>query len=610
MEISRLFDYFDYQLRNFPQEKAFVTKRANGSWESFSTARMIEKAALLSQGLLRVGVKPGDKIGLVTYQNQAEWIITDLAILQIGAINVPVYPTISPGEYEYIFGDAGVKYCFVGSGDLLQKVRTAQQHVPTLLEIFSFENTDAAPHWESLFVNETSLKEELEKRKNAIQPQELATLIYTSGTTGFPKGVMLSHHNIVSNISAVEKLLPINAGDRILSFLPLCHIFERVATYAYVLVGANVYQTSTDNLGGDEGDLKKIRPHFFTTVPRLLEKVYDKIYKKGLELPGLKKALFFWALQLTDRFEFDKKPAGLERLKWKIADKLIFSKWREALGGCVKGIVTGAAACPVKMVRVFSAAGIQIREGYGLTEASPGIAVGNYEAGGALLGAIGAVLENVAVEIDDSDKFYEKGEGEILAAGPNIMMGYYNKPVETAEMIFEKNGTRWLRTGDIGKLVKGPGGQQFLKITDRKKELLKTSGGKYVAPAPIESKLKEDFLIEQIMVVGEMKKFVSAIIVPSQDALIEWCARHEIAWTSLPDIVRLPEVIERFQRVVDKYNPLFSHIEQIKKFHIAPDVWEPFKADGSEAELTPTLKLKRRVILKKYARQIEEMYRE
>jgi long-chain acyl-CoA synthetase len=313
-------------------------------------------------------------------------------------------------------------------------------------------------------------------------------------------------------------------------------------------------------------------------------------------------------LRLTDQFDFEWEPKGFDALKWKIADKLIFSKWRDALGGNVKGIVTGAAACPLKMVKLFSAAGIPIREGYGLTESSPGIAVSYFEPGAMMMGTIGPALSNVEIRIDEDAENYGPGEGEVLASGPNIMMGYYKKPEETAKVIFEENGKRWLRTGDIGKLIKGPGGREFLKITDRKKELLKTSGGKYVAPAPIESKLKEDFLVEQVMVVGEKQKFVSAIITPAEEALKGWCEHHEIEWTSLQEIIQHPEVLEKYQRIIDKFNPNFNHVEQVKKFVLVPDTWEPVKEDGSPGELTPTLKLKRRVIREKYATLIQGIY--
>ncbi|MCG8326683.1 MAG: long-chain fatty acid--CoA ligase [Chitinophagales bacterium] len=605
MEPNRLFDYIYYQQEHCPQKKA-IGCRKEGGWSYYSTEEIIELANKVSRGLIKLGVQPGDKVALVTYQNRPEWAIVDIGIQQIGAINVPVYPTISPSEYEYIFNDASVTYCFAGKDDLYDKVHTAQANVPSLKQIFTLDNQDGRPYWEDIFTDEG--QEEVEKRKNAVQTEELATIIYTSGTTGNPKGVMLSHANIVSNVEAVQRIFPLSTGERVLSFLPLCHIFERAALYVYTSLGLSISFTGTDNLGGEDGDLRAVKPHFFTTVPRLLEKVYEKIYNKGLDLTGAKRKLFFWALSLTDDFEYGKKYSGLDGVKRSIADKLIFSKWREALGGSIKGIVTGAAPCPVKMARVFSAAGIPIREGYGLTETSPGLVVGRFEPEGAKMGTIGPTLFNVEIKIDHNSDIYREGEGEILAKGPNIMMGYYNKPEATAAVMKEIDGEQWFCTGDVGTLVPGPGGQQFLKITDRKKELLKTSGGKYVAPAPIENKLKEDFLVEQVMVVGERRKFVSALILPSQEALKDWCENHTVEWTTMDEIINHPKVIEKYQSIINEYNPLFSKTEQIKKFHLLAAEWEPSKSDGTESELTPTMKLKRRVIREKYKQEIESIY--
>jgi long-chain acyl-CoA synthetase len=604
MEPKRLFDFIYYQLEHYPQEKAFGSKK-DGAWRYYSTGALIETANKLSRGLLKLGVKPGDKIGLVVYENRAEWAIIDLALLQIGAINVPVYPTISSREYAYIFNDANVKYCFAGKGDLYDKVKKAQQETPSLLEIFTLDRQPDRPYWEDLFSDEG--QEEVARIMADVQPEELATLIYTSGTTGNPKGVMLSHYNIVENVRMVKELIPVSQGEIVLSFLPLCHIFERAAMYAYTYAGLSVSFTGTDNLGGDHGDLRSIRPHFFTSVPRLLEKVYERIYNKGLELTGAKKALFFWALGLTDDYDYDKSFSGFTGFKWRLADKLIFSKWREALGGRVKGILTGAAPCPVKVMRVFSAAGIPVREAYGLTETSPGLTVNHYQPGKAVMGSVGLVLRNVEIQIDTQGD-YRPGEGEIMASGPNVMMGYYQQSEATAAVIEEIDGKRWFRTGDVGTWVTGPGGQKFLKITDRKKELLKTSGGKYVAPAPLETRLKEEFLIEQIMVVGDQRKFVSALVVPAEEALREWCHAHGVHWEGVAAAIKHPEVISRYQHIFDKINPEFSQIDQVKKFTLVPSTWEAAKTDGSESELTPTMKLKRRVIMDKYAAEIEAMY--
>lgn len=608
MEPTRLFDFLYYQQENFPLDQSFGGRRDDGEWHFYSTAEMIRLANQVSCGLLRLGVQPGDRIGIVVYKNRPEWTIIDQGIQQIGAIDVPVYPTISPAEYEYIFNDAGVKMVFAGAGDLYDKVSKAAENVPSLEKIYTLDRQEGRLYWEDMLADDGMgvVRAKMDK----IRPDDLATIIYTSGTTGKPKGVMLSHHNIASNVKGVQPIFPTSVGEIALSFLPLCHIFERTASYSYMYTGTSVAYTGTENLGGEDGDLQAIRPHFFTTVPRLLEKVYEKIYSKGLELSGIKKNLFFWALGLTKDYDYDKRFSGLDALQRRIADKLIFSKWREALGGRVKGIVTGAAPCPVNILRTFSAAGIPVREAYGLTETSPGLTANTFEPGGAVMGSVGSVIDQVSLRIDTEAGDFRPGEGEVLATGPNIMLGYHNNTEATDAVIFEEDGRRWFRTGDVGKLVPGPGGREFLRITDRKKELLKTSGGKYVAPAPIESRFKENFLIEQIMVVGDKRKYVSAIIVPAEDNLKQWCEKNDIPFGSLEEAVKQPQVIERYQRVVDELNPNFSHIEQIKKFCLVSGQWEPVKADGSDAELTPTLKLKRRVINDKYARLIEALYAE
>ena len=605
MEIRRLFDFIEYQQKHHPLDKSFGHK-VEGAWKYYSTHEIIELANKASCGLLKLGVQAGDKIALITYKNRPEWTIMDIAIQQIGAVNVPVYPTISPADYEYIFNEAGVTYCFVGIGDLYDKVETARPQIDSLKEIYCFDHQEGREYWESIFTDEGM--EEVRQRKAVIKNEDLATIIYTSGTTGNPKGVMLSHKNIVSNVMNVVALMPVSPGDRVLSFLPLCHIFERSASYAYMHKGVTVVFTGTDNLGGENGDLQAVKPHFFTTVPRLLEKVYEKIYNKGLNLKGTSKRLFFWALNLTENYEYDREFSGLAGMKRSIADKLIFSKWRAALGGNVKGIITGAAPCPQGIAKVFSAAGIPIREGYGLTETSPGLTISSFEKNGAKLGTVGPVLPGVEIKIDESGGDYREGEGEILAYGNNIMMGYYNQPEKTAEVMKKVDGRTWFCTGDVGKLIDGPGGKKFLKITDRKKELLKTSGGKYVAPAPVENKFKENFLIEQMMVVGESQKFVSALIIPAEEALKDWCKQNSITWTSMAEVIQQKKVIDHYQNIVNGYNPNFSHIEQIKKFKLLDTCWEAVKADGSDAELTPTMKLKRRVILEKCKKDIEDIY--
>ncbi len=606
---TRLFEIAHYQNDNFPQKES-LGHRVNGEWVFYSTQEIIDLANNVSLGLMKMGVEKGDKVTLISYNNRPEWKIVEMGVHQIGAVTVPVYPTIAPSDYEYIFNDAGVKYVFVGPGDLADKVKATAPKVPSFKGLFTFEKEDGLDFWEDMFEggDEASLAE-LEKRKAEVDEQDLAVLIYTSGTTGLPKGVMLTHHNLVSNLKSALPLLPLQPGERALSFLPLCHIFECTCSNAYLAKGIKVGFTGVKNLGGDEGDIKSFQPHFFTTVPRLLEKVYEKIYNKGLDLTGIKHKLFFWALDLTDDFEFGQSRT---KFKHKIADKLIYSKWREALGGNIKGILTGAAACPTKMAKVFSAAGIPIREAYGLTETAPALTANHFDEKDAMLGTVGMPIANVTIKIDDSDQNYGEGEGEILAKGPNIMKGYYNKPDKTAE-VMDADG--WFHTGDVGKMIKGRNGKDFLKITDRKKELLKTSGGKYVAPAPIESKFKEDFLVEQLMVVGESQKFVSALIVPAAEALEDWCEKNDVPCTITPapyndtlfciskETLKHPKVIAKFQEIINGFNPGFSHIEQIKKFELLCDPW-----DVASGELTPTMKLKRRVILDKYKDIIADIY--
>lgn len=599
---TRMFDYFFVQQEKNPVQKS-LGKKVKGKWEWYSTDRIISEAKKLASGLLTLGLEPGDKVAIVTYVNRPEFMITDLACQMIGVIDVPVYPTISPGEYEYIFNDSEVKYAFVGKDDLYSKVFTARKNVASLIDIYTFDRAEDKDYWEDLFNDDNHAK--VEALSKAVKPEDLATLIYTSGTTGNPKGVMLCHTNICSIVNGLEEDLPVDSGDAVLSFLPLCHIFERGVIYSYLNKSASVHFTGTDNLGGPDGDLAGVKPVFFTTVPRLLEKVYEKLYAKGQELTGWKNKLFFWALDMTDNYEIDKPLSGF---KAKIADKLIYSKWRDALGGNIRGIITGASACPPKIMRVFSAAGIPIREGYGLTESSPTISVNSLtDTKKAKIGTVGPIADFVNVIIDDSEGDYKPGEGEILAAGPNIMMGYYNLPEKSAETFKYIDGVKYLRTGDVGKLL-DHGGEKFLKITDRKKELLKTSGGKYVAPAPIENAYKENILVDQMMVVGENKKFVSALIVPSEEGLANYCKNNDITWNGLEAACNDKNINAIFKDICEELNPNFSHIEQIKKFKLLSTPWEPVKADGSKAELTPTLKLKRRVILEKYENQINEIY--
>jgi len=585
MEVRRLFDFLHYQKENHPQKIAIASMKFDKWWEC-STDELIEKSNKFSLGLLKLGINVGDKIAVITSANRTEWNICDQGIGQIGAINVPLYPTISESDYEHILKHSESKLCIVSDEKLFEKVKNLKDRVPSLQEIYTFDNVPGAKNYEEIM--SLGNGEDVSKIKaisDTITPDSLATLIYTSGTTGVPKGVMLSHNNIVSNVLTVGAELPIEPGQSALSFLPLCHIFERMVIYTYLYAGINVYYSDIDTLSDKLGFVK---PHFFTTVPRLLEKVYEKVMTGGLQSTGIKKKLFLWAMDLADKYDYDQKPSFM----FTIADKLVFSKIRERLGGRVKGIVTGSAACPLKIARVFSAMGIPIREGYGLTETSPVITFNRFSEGGAMLGTVGMPIKDVEVKIAD--------DGEILAKGPNIMMGYYKELEKTREVLTEDG---WFSTGDVGTFVTNYAGNKFLKITDRKKELLKTSGGKYVAPAPIESKFRENFFVEQIMVVGESKKFVSALIVPAYAQLEQFAKENTITYSSKDELINNPKVIAKYQSIVDELNPNFSHIEQIKKFKLLANEWTP-----DTGELTPTMKLKRKIINDKYAKEIDAIY--
>lgn len=585
MEITRLFDTIYYQLEQYPQ-KISLTSIRNGEWKSYSTQEVIDNAYKVSLGLLKLGIQPGDKIAIITKENRPEWNICDIAAGQIGAVTVPIYPTISPSEYAYIFNDASVKICIVDKEDLFKKVEQIKDKVDNLQYIFTIDECAGCANWEEIFTKgEGGDINDVKQLSAQVKPGDLATLIYTSGTTGLPKGVMLSHFNIISNVKEVGGEMPLSPGLKALSFLPLCHIFERAVSYCYISNGVSIYYSSVDTLAEK---LPTVKPNFFTTVPRLLEKVYEKVINGGMQKKGVSKKIFMWALELTKSYEYDQKPG----LAMKLADKLVYSKIREKLGGEVIGIVTGSAPCPLNIAQFFSAAGIPIREGYGLTETSPVLTFCRFSEGGAMLGTVGLPLDNVELKIEE--------DGEILAKGPNIMMGYYNQPEQTAEVMTDDG---WFRTGDIGKFITGKNGVKFLKITDRKKQLLKTSGGKYVAPAPIENRFKESFFVEQMMVVGEGKKFVSALIVPAFETLKDWAKKEGISYTDNEDLIKNEKVIKLFRDIAEEYNPDFSKIEQIKKIRLLPNEWT-----DTSGELTPTMKVKRKVIRERYAQQIDEIY--
>lgn len=585
MEVKRLFDLPYYQLENFPQADAFADK-INGEWIKTSTQSYIDQANAISRGLLKSGIQPGDKIALIS-NNRSEWNICDIGIQQVGAIGVPVYPTISADVYEYIFNDASVKMCIVSDDELYNKVMSIKDKVSTLGNVYTYNEVAGAKSWKELLVEpDAELDAEIEKRKAAIQYEDLVTLIYTSGTTGNPKGVMLAHKNLLSNVIDCKPRLPVDSQAKSLSFLPVCHVYERMLLYLYQYTGVSVYFAESMDTIGD--DLRDVKPNVFTAVPRLLEKVYDKIMAKGEALTGIKRKLFFWAVELGEEYDVKGK-SGWYNFKLGIARKLIFSKWQEALGGNCQAVASGSAALQPRLARIFLAADIPVMEGYGLTETSPVISVNYQEGNNVRIGTTGTVLDNVTVKIAE--------DGEILVKGPNVMMGYYNMPEKTAEEI-DSDG--WFHTGDIGEFVEG----KFLKITDRKKEMFKTSGGKYIAPQMMENKFKESRFIEQIMVIGENQKMPAAFIVPAFEFIQEWIKykKYDIGLSN-EEIANDPTVRARISDEVDEYNLSFGKWEQIKKFELVNQPWTP-----ETGELTPTLKPKRRVILEKHKDLYDQIY--
>ena len=585
---TRLFDFPYYQLANYPIADAFVTKY-KGVWEKTSTQEFIDKANAISRALLRMGVQKNDKIALISSNNRTEWNIMDTGILQTGAQNVPIYPTISEEDYAYILNHSESIYCFVSDQEVYDKVMRIQAQTPLLKQVFSFNEIEGCSNWKSLLElgADTANQDVVEDRKNSVKPAELATIIYTSGTTGQPKGVMLSHDNIVSNLLNSAPRIPFEAGNsRALSFLPVCHIFERFILYLYQCYGVSVYFGESIEKVGD--NIKEVQPNVMSAVPRLIEKVYDKIYAKGAELKGIKKALFFWAINLGLRYE----PYGANgvwyewQLKW--ARKLIFSKWKEGLGGELDLIVSGSAALQPRLARIFAAAEIPIMEGYGLTETSPVITVNDMRNFLFRVGTVGKPIQHVEVKIAE--------DGEILCKGSNVMMGYYKDAEKTAEAI--QNG--YFHTGDIGEFdVDG-----FLKITDRKKEMFKTSGGKYIAPQLIENAMKQSRFIEQIMVIGDGEKMPAAFIQPNFDFVREWAKLHQIILgTTTKELIENTQVLARIQEEITALNEKFGSWERIKRFELTPEIWSI-----KDGHLTPTLKLRRKIILEKYQNLYAKIY--
>lgn len=572
-----------------------LCSKEDGQWIQYSTQQVKDTVDKLAAALLALGisgndmtVEKQDKIALIS-KNRPEWLILDMACQQTGALLCPIYPTTNVNELEFIFNDAGIKMAFISGDDIQAKVDSIKDKVPTLEKVFSFDKLPGVTYWKEILDKPSAEHfEKLEKIKSSIEPGHCATIIYTSGTTGFPKGVMLSHRNVVSNVVNSCDTFPFEEKVtwKSLSFLPLNHIFERMVSYIYIRSAISIYYAESLETIGE--NLKEVKPNLFCTVPRLLEKVYEKIMAKGAELSGVKKKLFYWAVDLGNEYDVLKSGGVLYNIKLSIANKLIFSKWREALGGNVEFIITGGAACQVRLIRLFSAAKIPIYEGYGPTENSPVISVNCKYKGGTKFGSVGPVIKGQEVKLE--------ADGEICVKGPSVMMGYYKRPELTAETI--KDG--WLHTGDIGIFEDGT----FLKITDRKKELFKTSGGKYVAPQPIENKMKESPFVEQMMVVGAEQKFVGALIVPSIPNLKEWMRQKNIPFVTNEDAVNNPEVLKLYRELVDSFNTFFNHVEQIKRFELLPNEWTI-----DSGELTPTLKLKRKVILEKYKDAYERLYR-
>lgn len=593
---TRLFDLLPYRQQQFGNNDLLAAKE-NGIWKTYSSQQVQDIINTLSANLLSLGLSGGDyspngadKVAILS-ANRPEWVFVDLACQQAGLILCPIYPTTNPRELEFIFSDAEIKCVFAGSEDLYEKIISISSHIPSLKHIFCFDEITGASNWTQLQKAPTAAAlAQLDNIKQHISPHHLATIIYTSGTTGVPKGVMLSHNNILSNVLNSAKSFPFEPqpGKKVLSFLPLNHIFERMITYIYMYSGLSIYYAESLETIGE--NLKEVQPIGFTTVPRLLEKVFEKIMAKGQELSGTKRKLFNWAVELGLQYDNLKSKGVLYNVQLQLANKLIFSKWREGLGGNIEFIITGGAACQERLLRIFNAAGIPVFEGYGPTENSPVISVNRRLPGHCKFGTVGPVIDGQEVKLAD--------DGEIMVKGPSVMQGYYKRPDLTAETI--QDG--WLLTGDIG-VWEEVNGVRFLKITDRKKELFKTSGGKYVAPQPLENKLKESPFIEQVMIVGAERKFVGALIVPSFPMLREWMRHQGISFTSPQEAIQHPKVLAHYQQLVESFNTFFNHVEQIKKFELLPQEWTI-----DTGELTPTLKIKRKVVMEKFSAAIERIY--
>lgn len=585
--VKRLFDFPYYQQEKYNLKNALVTKY-NGEWKSLSSQEYLDKANALSRGLLKLGVQPNDKIAIISSNNRTEWNVTDIGVMQTGAQNVPIYPTISEEDYAYILNHSESIYCFVSDLEVFKKVMAIKSQVKSLKEVYTFDDIESAKNWQEVLDlgKDDSLQDVLKERMDGVDENDLATLIYTSGTTGRPKGVMLSHKNITSNAINSATRLPLDVGkSKALSFLPVCHIYERMLQYMYQYCGVSVY--FAESLETISENLKEVKPDVMSAVPRLLEKVYDKIIAKGADLSGIKKALFFWAVNVGLKYEPYGQNGWWYEKKLGLARKLIFTKWQEALGGNLKVIASGSAALQPRLARIFNAADMKVMEGYGLTETSPVVCVNDERNKGFKIGTVGRPIPDTEVKIAD--------DGEILVKGPQVMMGYYKDKEKTDEVL--KNA--YFHTGDIGEID----AEGFLKITDRKKEIFKTSGGKYVAPQLIENKMKQSRFIEQIMVIGEGQKMPAALIQPNFEFLEEWAHRHDIEFEDRKDLVSQQVVVNRYQEEVDHFNEGFGKWEKVKKFELTPEEWSI-----EQGHLTPTMKLKRREVKAIYKDLFEKIY--
>jgi long-chain acyl-CoA synthetase len=587
MEITRTFDILELLREKYKKDDILAGKE-NGIWVKYTTDQFIQESDFFSYGLMAMGMKKGDSIASLS-NNRAEWNFADMGMSQIGIIHIPIYPTISLEEQTYILNHCEPKLILVSDKALYEKIQAVSKQISSVRDIYTFNAIEGARHWSEISAlgkqNATKYQAELQQIKASITPDDVLTHIYTSGTTGFPKGVVLTHRNLISNVISTSKCHHMGYGEKSLSFLPLCHIYERMFNYHRMYKGISTYYA--ENMGTIIDNLKEVKPDLFTTVPRLLERVYGVILGKGKDLPYLKKQIFFWAVNLGLKYELHHKNGWWYHFRLKIADKLIFSKWREAMGGNVGIIVSGGAALQPRLARIFWAAGIVVLEGYGLTETSPVIAVNDIAKNEIMFGTVGPVLENVEVKIAE--------DGEILTRGPHVMNGYYKEPGLTKEAI--EDG--WFHTGDIGTLIDN----KYLKITDRKKEMFKLSSGKYVAPQVIENKLKESFFIEQAMVVGENEKFASALISPNFPFLHEWASRHEIKFRDNQELIAMKEVVSRYQQEVNEINLLLAEHENIKRFRLVREEWSP-----DTGELSPILKLKRRTLYERYEPLLKEIY--